>query len=179
MQVLITPWLLSRRGAAAVIGVWSVTTVCFLTLAAVVADAHAPLTQVFPLYGQLVAALPQGVSALIGPLPAVAVALVVSRGLAYGMVGPARESMFASAARTLRYKGKNAVDTAAWRFGDVMVATAMVSLRSVGVGVGGLAAISAAVAAGAGVVGWNIARWVQRGGAQAPDDGARGQRTRV
>ncbi|MEH6416648.1 NTP/NDP exchange transporter [Pseudomonas sp. CGJS7] len=179
MQVLITPWLLSRRGAAAVIGVWSVTTVCFLTLAAVVADAHVPLTQVFPLYGQLVAALPQGVSALIGPLPAVAVALVVSRGLAYGMVGPARESLFASAARTLRYKGKNAVDTAAWRFGDVMVATAMVSLRSVGVGVGGLAAISAAVAAGAGVVGWNIARWVQRGGAQVPDGGARGQRTRV
>jgi AAA family ATP:ADP antiporter len=81
------------------------------------------------------------------------------------MVGPARESLFSSAARTLRYKGKNAVDTAAWRFGDVAVATAMVGLRGVGVGVAGLAGISAAVAAGAGLIGWNVARWVQRGGA--------------
>ncbi|MGO1071832.1 NTP/NDP exchange transporter [Lysobacter sp. CA199] len=179
MQVLLTPWLLSRRGAAAVIGVWSVVTVCFLTLAAVVADAHAPLTELFPAYGALVASLPQGMAATIAPLPAVAVALVVSRGLAYGMVGPARESLFASAARTLRYKGKNAVDTAAWRFGDVMVATAMVSLRSLGVGVAGMAGISAVVAAGAGVVGWNIARWVQRGGADIAERGVAGESARA
>lgn len=164
-QVLITPWLLSRRGAAAVIGVWSVATVTVLTLAAVVVDAHAPLTGLFPGYGALVALLPSGMAATIAPLPAVAVALVVSRGLAYGMVNPARESLFTSAARTLRYKGKNAVDTAAWRFGDVAVATTMVSLRSVGVGIAGLAGISAAVAAGAGLIGWNVARWVQRNGA--------------
>ena len=164
-QVLITPWLLSRRGAAAVIGVWSVATVTVLTLAAVVVDAHAPLTGLFPGYGALVALLPSGMAVTIAPLPAVAVALVVSRGLAYGMVNPARESLFTSAARTLRYKGKNAVDTAAWRFGDVAVATTMVSLRSVGVGIAGLAGISAAVAAGAGLIGWNVARWVQRNGA--------------
>ncbi|MGH8079267.1 MAG: translocase, partial [Lysobacter sp.] len=90
---------------------------------------------------------------------------VFSRGLAYGMVGPARESLFTSAARSLRYKGKNAVDTAVWRFGDVTVGTAMVGLRHLGVSVAGMAGISAAVAAGAGLVGWNIARWVQRGGA--------------
>lgn len=172
-QVLLTPWLLSRRGPAAVIGVWASMTVVFLTLAAAVADSHAPLTQLFPAYGALIAALPQGMSALIAPLPAVAVALVVSRGLAYGMVGPARESLFASAARSLRYKGKNAVDTAAWRFGDVAVATTMVGLRSLGVGVAGLAGISAVVAAGAGVVGWNLARWVQRGGADEADKSAR------
>lgn len=164
-QVLITPWLLSRRGAAAVIGVWSVATVTVLTLAAVVVDAHAPLTGLFPGYGALIALLPSGMAATIAPLPAVAVALVVSRGLAYGMVNPARESLFTSAARTLRYKGKNAVDTAAWRFGDVAVATTMVSLRSAGVGIAGLAGISAAVAAGAGLIGWNVARWVQRHGA--------------
>ncbi|ALN90086.1 NTP/NDP exchange transporter [Lysobacter gummosus] len=172
-QVLLTPWLLSRRGAASVIGVWSVVTVMFLTLSASVADAHAPLTELFPAYGALIASLPAGMAAMIGPLPAVAMALVVSRGLAYGMVGPARESLFSSAARTLRYKGKNAVDTAAWRFGDVAVATTMVGLRSLGVGVAGLAGISAVVAAGAGVVGWNLARWVQRGGAAEPGEGAR------
>lgn len=163
-QVLITPWLLSRRGAATVIGVWSVVTVAFLTLAALVVDAHAPLTQLFPAYGALVAMLPSGMAATVAPLPAVAIALVVSRGLAYGMVNPARESLFTSAARSLRYKGKNAVDTAAWRFGDVAVATTMVSLRSLGVGISGLAGISAVVAAGAGLVGWNVARWVQRNG---------------
>ncbi|WP_394538153.1 MFS transporter [Lysobacter enzymogenes] len=164
-QVLITPWLLSRRGAAAVIGVWSVATVAVLSLAAWVGNAYAPLTELFPGYGALVAMLPPSAAGLVGPLPAVAVALVVSRGLSYGMVGPARESLFASAARTLRYKGKNAVDTAVWRFGDVMVASTMVALRGAGAGVAGLAGISAAVAVGAGVVGWNLARWVQRGGA--------------
>lgn len=164
-QVLITPWLLSRRGAAAVIGVWSATTVTMLCLVVAVGGANAPLSELFPAYGALVAQLPAGAAALIGPLPAVAAALVVSRGLAYGMVGPARESLFASAARSLRYKGKNAVDTAVWRFGDVFVASAMVGLRSAGAGVAGLAGISAAVAVGAGVVGWNLARWVRRGGA--------------
>jgi AAA family ATP:ADP antiporter len=164
-QLLLTPWLLARRGAAVVIGVWSVVTVSILSLVALVADPHAPLTQLFPGYGALVAMLPQGMATMLLPMPAVAIALVVSRGLAYGMVGPARESLFSSAARTLRYKGKNAVDTAAWRFGDVAVATTMVGLRSVGVGVAGLAGISAAVAAGAGLIGWNVARWVQRGGA--------------
>jgi len=172
-QVLITPWLLSRRGAAAVIGVWSVVTVAVLSLAAAVGDAYAPLTELFPGYGALVAQLPSGMAGLVGPLPAVAVALVVSRGLSYGMVGPARESLFASAARTLRYKGKNAVDTAVWRFGDVMVASTMVALRGAGAGVAGLAGISAAVALGAGVVGWNLTRWVQRGGA---DEAARDAR---
>ncbi|QWF18224.1 NTP/NDP exchange transporter [Lysobacter capsici] len=165
MQVLITPWLLSRRGAASVIGVWSVVTVAFLTLTAMVADAHAPLTELFPAFGALIAMLPAGMAATIAPMPAVAITLVISRGLAYGMVNPARESLFTSAARTLRYKGKNAVDTAFWRFGDVTVATTVVALRSVGVGVAGLAGISAAAAAGAGVIGWRVARWVQRNNA--------------
>ncbi len=167
-QVLITPWLLARRGAAAAIGTWAVVTVACLLLAAGVADPHAALTGLFPGFGALVAQLPQGMAAMIAPLPAVAVALIVSRGLAYGMVGPARESLFASAARTLRYKGKNAVDTAAWRFGDVAVATTMVGLRGLGVGVAGLAGLSAVAAAAAGWLGWSLARRVQRG--EASDD---------
>jgi len=60
-----------------------------------------------------------------------------------------------------------------WRFGDVMVASTMVALRGAGAGVAGLAGISAAVAVGAGVVGWNLTRWVQRGGA---DEAARDAR---
>ncbi|MEI2456343.1 MFS transporter [Lysobacter firmicutimachus] len=164
-QLLITPWLLARRGAATVIGAWSLVTVAALLTVALAADPHAPLARAFPAFGAALSWLPEALATMLGSMPAVALALIVSRGLAYGMANPARESLFASAARTLRYKGKNAVDTAAWRFGDVAVATAMVALRSAGVGVAGLAGISATVAAGAGLIGWNLARWVQRGAA--------------
>ena len=38
------------------------------------------------------------------------------------MVQPARESLYTRVPRDLRYKGKNAVDTAVWRAGDVVSA---------------------------------------------------------
>ena len=146
VQLTLTRWLLTRYGAAPLLAMWAAVTVAVLWCVMTAADPHAPV---------------------VGPMPWVAVALIVSRGLAYGMNGPARESLFAHLPRSLRYKGKNAVDTAVWRFGDVTTAWTMNGLRAVSVGVVGFAGIGALAAAVSGVVGWRLARRIERGGPQA------------
>ena len=146
VQLTVTRWLLVRHGAAPVIAVWASATVLVLLGVLLSADPHAPL---------------------IGPLPWVAVALVVSRGLNYGMNGPARESLFAQLPRSQRYKGKNAVDTAVWRFGDVTTAWTMNGLRAVSVGVAGFAGIAALAAAISGTIGWRLARRIESSEPQA------------
>lgn len=140
-QIFITRPLLIRFGAAPAIALHAGATVLVMLLVIVVADPHA---------------------LAIGPLPWVAVALVVSRGLAYGALGPARESLFALVPRSLRYKGKNAVDTAVWRFGDMAVATAMNGLRALGVASLGFAAVNVVSAFASGVLGWRLARRIER-----------------
>jgi AAA family ATP:ADP antiporter len=145
VQLTLTRWLLVRHGAAPAIAVWAVATVGVLLGVVLSADPHAPL---------------------IGSMPWVAVALIVSRGLAYGMNGPARESLFAQLPRSQRYKGKNAVDTAVWRLGDVSTAWTMNGLRAVSVGVAGFAAIGALAAAMSGVIGWRLARRIESGSPQ-------------
>jgi ATP:ADP antiporter, AAA family len=142
VQLTLTRWLLVRHGAAPAIAVWAVATVAVLVGVMLSADPHAPL---------------------IGSMPWVAVALIVSRGLTYGMNGPARESLFALLPRSQRYKGKNAVDTAVWRFGDVTTAWTMNGLRAVSVGVAGFAGIGALAAAISGVIGWRLARRIESG----------------
>ncbi len=150
VQLTLTRWLLVRHGAGPVIAIWAVASVAVLLMVAVSADAHAPV---------------------LGAMPWVAIALIVSRGLAYGMVGPARESLFTRVPRSQRYKGKNAVDTAVWRFGDLSVALSMNALRAVGVGVAGFGALAALAASGAGVIGWRLARRVE--GHDVPADSTR------
>ena len=141
-QLFVTRWLLVRHGPAPAIALWALATAAMLALVVVVDDAYRPV---------------------LGPMPWVALALIVSRGLAYGVLGPARESLFARVPRSLRYKGKNAVDTAVWRFGDISVALAMNALRAVGVGVGGFAALGALAAGTAGTIGWRLARRGEQG----------------
>ena len=80
-----------------VIMIWALVSIGVLSLVVFAPDPHAPL---------------------IGSMPAVAIALIVSRGLAYGMAEPARHSLYTRVPRSVRYKGQNAVDTAVWRFGD-------------------------------------------------------------
>lgn len=135
VQLTLTRWLLVRRGAGAVIACWALATAAVL---AWVAGTGA-----------------DGVSIL--GLPPVAVALVVSRGLGYGMAGPARESLFTRVPRALRYLGKNAVDTAVWRAGDVATASTLNLLRALGTGVPGLALAGAGAALVAGGLGWRLA----------------------
>ena len=141
MQLTLTRWLLVRHGAAPVIAVWALVTVVMLLLVIVVPDPHAPL---------------------FGMMPMVALSLVVSRGLAYGLLAPARESLFTHVQRSLRYLGKNAVDTAVWRFGDLTTALTMNGLRTLGAGTAGLAALGALAASASGVIGWRLAWRVER-----------------
>ncbi|MFI4959374.1 MAG: translocase, partial [Lysobacterales bacterium] len=88
-----------------------------------------------------------------------AVMLVITRGFAYGMTKPAVDALYTRVPRETRYKGKNFVETAVWRFGDVVVTSAVSGLRMLGWGVGGLALLGAGVATLAAIVarraGWS------------------------
>ena len=139
-QLTLTRWMLPRYGAGPAILLWALVSAAALLLVVFAEDPYAPL---------------------LGTLPAVAIALVASRGLAYGMAEPARHSLFARVPRNLRYKGQNVVDTAVWRFGDLVIATGMNALRGVGVGIAGFAGLSAVAAAAAAALGWRLSRRVE------------------
>lgn len=58
--------------------------------------------------------------ALSNNIPWIALVLIVTRSLFHGMVQPARETLYTLVPRTVRYKGKNAVEVGSfWRAGDV------------------------------------------------------------
>ena len=144
-QLTLTRWLLPRSGAGPVIMIWALVSTVALLMVVFAADPNA---------------------ALIGAMPPVAIALIVSRGLAYGMAEPARHSLFAKVSRNMRYKGQNAVDTAVWRFGDLAIALGMNGLRALGIVTAGFAGLSALAAMGAAAIGWRLSRQVEA--AQAP-----------
>jgi AAA family ATP:ADP antiporter len=89
--------------------------------------------------------------------PMVIPMLVVTRGSAYGIGKPASDSLYARAERETRYKGKNVIETAGWRFGDVVVSLSMKALIGVGMGAAGFALISMLAAALSGWFGWRAA----------------------
>ncbi len=138
-QLTLTRWLLPRKGPGAVILVWAVVSLLALSLVVVSPDPHAPL---------------------LAGMPAVAIALIVSRGLAYGMAEPARHSLYTRVPRDVRYKGQNAVDTAVWRFGDTAIALSMNGLRVLGMSTAGFASLSALAAFAAATIGWRLSRRV-------------------
>jgi AAA family ATP:ADP antiporter len=144
-QLTLTRWMLVRYGAAPVIAGWAIAGVAVCVAMALSADPHATAVTI----------------PLLGAFPWVALVMIVTRGLAYGMVLPARESLYTRVPRELRYKGKNAVDTAVWRAGDVASALAINGLRALGVTVGGFGVVGALALATAGVVGARLARRVE------------------
>src|SRR3546814_7943197 len=73
VQLTVTLWLRPRHGAGPTILVWALGSTAMLVLVMVSSDPYAPL---------------------LAGMPAVALALIVSRGLAYGMAEPARPSLF-------------------------------------------------------------------------------------
>ena len=137
LQALITWWLLPMLGPGRILIVWASIAMLALGIVVLSADPYA---------------------AVLAGMPAVAIATIVSRALAYGMAEPARHALFTQVARNERYKGQNAVDTAVWRFGDLVVAVLMNAGRAAGVGVAGFAALGAGVAALAAGVGWRLSR---------------------
>jgi AAA family ATP:ADP antiporter len=139
MQLTLTRWLLIRHGAGW--GLLLPTLVNVALLAAVAWIGGGSLV----LFGMAV--------------PLLGMMLVISRGFAYGMTKPAVDALYTRVPRETRYKGKNFVETAVWRFGDVLVTSAVSALRALGWGVGGMALLGTGVAALATVVarraGWS------------------------
>lgn len=94
-------------------------------------------------------------------VPFVAVVVVGSRGMTFGMTKPASDSLYTRVPREARYKGKNFIETAVWRFGDLLVTTSLAAARGAGVGIGAIGLCCAGLAA--------VATEVARRAATSPD----------
>lgn len=142
VQIIVTRWLLVHYGASVVFAIWSVIVVCTCLTMVWVNNPYA---------------------LVIGTLPWVALVQIMTRSLSYGMLQPARETLYTLVPRDLRYKGKNAVDTVVWRAGDVASSSLINLVRGFGVPIIGFGVIWAALAATSGWLGWRLARRVERG----------------
>ena len=94
--------------------------------------------------------------AIVGD-PAVVAMLVITRAGTYGLYKPAADALYTRVDRETRYKGKNVIDTAVWRFGDVLVSGGMAILKPVAIGVAGYALISSCAAGLSTWFGWRAA----------------------
>lgn len=84
--------------------------------------------------------------------------LVVTRSFAYGVTKPAYDGLYTRVNREVRYKGKNFVDTAVWRFGDLGVTSGLNLLRAASVDLGTIVLMAAAAAGCAGWFGWRAVK---------------------
>jgi len=94
--------------------------------------------------------------AFLGQPAAVAAAMIVTRGGAYGVSKPATDSLYTRVDRETRYKAKGFVDTAVWRFGDVAVVGIISILRDFGFTTSGFATLSACAAICAAWIAWRL-----------------------
>ncbi|HJU08515.1 MAG TPA: translocase [Rhodanobacteraceae bacterium] len=138
LQVSLTRWMLVRLGYAAGLIVPAAVNVALLIAVFVFGAIQ---------FGVL------GMSVSM-----VTLMLVVTRSFAYGVTKPAYDGLYTRVNREVRYKGKNFVDTAVWRFGDLGVTSGLNLLRGAGVNLGPIVLLSAAAAACAGWFGWRAAR---------------------
>jgi ATP:ADP antiporter, AAA family len=76
----------------------------------------------------------------------VILALIITRAGGYGLVQPARESLYTRVDRESRYKAKAFIDTAVWRAGDVATSYLQRALTSSGFGIPMLAVVSGSAA---------------------------------
>jgi len=141
LQLTVTRWLMTRWGAGLGLVVPALVNVTLLVM--VMIGGHG------------------SVIVLGATLPLVAVMLTVTRGFAYGMTKPAVDALYTRVPRETRYKGKNFVETAVWRFGDLVITSGISVLGKAGIGVGGMAMIGAAVS--------SIATWVAQRAGHSPD----------
>src|SRR5574337_156873 len=127
LQLSLTRWLLIRHGAG-----WGLLLPTLVNVALLGA----------------VALLGGGSVTWLGfGMPLLAVMLVITRGFAYGMTKPAVDALYTRVPRKTRYKGKNFVETAVWRFDNVMITSAVSGLRLLGWGIASLALAGTGVAA--------------------------------
>jgi len=93
--------------------------------------------------------------------PWIAAVAVVTRASAYGVFKPAADSLYTRVDAEIRYKGKDFIDTAVWRLGDVVVTSGFNALRALGVALPGFALVCALAGAASGWVGWRVARGLE------------------
>lgn len=148
LQLTLTPWLLIRGGAG-----WGLVLPSIVNLILLAGVAW--------LGGGSITVFGYGVSVLV-------VLIVTTRGFAYGMTKPAVDSLYTRVPLETRYKGKNFVETAVWRFGDLLVTSSVNGLHAFGLGVAGLALLGTGVAA--------LATAVARRAGWSPDLAPDGQR---
>ena len=141
VQLTVTRWLLVRYGAGSLFALWAAISVVACLSMAFALNPHVPI-----LWG----------------MPSVALVMILTRSLSYGMLQPARETLYTLVPRNLRYKGKNAVDTAVWRAGDVVSLVSIHGFQAMGMGIAGFGAIWAALAATSGWIGWSLAHRVEK-----------------
>jgi AAA family ATP:ADP antiporter len=141
MQLTVTRWLLIRHGAG-----WGLVVPSLVNLV---------LLLVVAIFGAI------DIRILGMALPLVAVMMIVTRGTTYGMTKPATDALYTRVPREARYKGKNFIETAVWRFGDLLVTGGLNSLRGLGVGIAGIALLSAGFS--------GVAVWIARRAGTAPD----------
>jgi ATP:ADP antiporter, AAA family len=141
LQLTLTRWLLIRRGV-----VWAVVVPALVNLTLMLIAMIGGHTEL---------------SVLGYSVPFLAVMMIATRGFMYGMTKPASDALYTRVPREMRYKGKNFVETAVWRFGDVLVTSGVTTLEGLGIGLGRIALIGAVSAA--------VAAWVARKAATSPD----------
>lgn len=88
----------------------------------------------------------------------IAVVAVITRASAYGVFKPAADSLYTRVDAETRYKTKNFIDTAVWRFGDLVVTSGFNLLLRIGATVPAFAALTMIAAASSGWLGWRITR---------------------
>lgn len=90
--------------------------------------------------------------------PAIAFVAVFSRASAYGVFKPAADSLYTRVDAEVRYKAKDFIDTAVWRFGDIVVTVGFNALRAIGFALPAFALLGALAGATSGWIGWRITR---------------------
>ena len=141
LQLTVTRWLMVRRGAGAALVVPALVNVVLLLGVMLFGTGPVP-------------ALGAGVTLL-------ATMMVTSRAFAYGMTKPAVDALYTRVPRETRYKGKNFVETAVWRFGDFLVTSGVSGLGKLGAGFASLAGIGVAMS--------GLATWIAHRAGRSPD----------
>ena len=116
--------------------------------------------------GALKALMLAGLAVFAGPW--IAAVAVVTRASAYGVFKPAADSLYTRVDAETRYKTKNFIDTAVWRFGDLAVTSSFNLLRGLGTTLPGFAALTMAAAGSSAWIGWHAAKALESAPASAP-----------
>ena len=141
LQLTFSRWLLMHRGVVWALVLPQVVNLALLLM--VMIGGHAQL-------------------AVLGySVPLLVLTMVGTRGFMYGMTKPASDALYTRVPRETRYKGKNFVETAVWRFGDLVITSGVSGLGKLGVSLASVALI--------GVGASSLATWIARKAATSPD----------